>query len=204
MSDNKNGAWKKLVERLKKLAPGLRRVAPDVLEGAGDLIGGPAGLALEALARIVAGAGADADMDEVAAAIQANPELMVKMEELALERERAILQNDTARIESVNATMRVEATGEDKWTRRWRPAFGFIAAGVWGLLGTTMAVVILCTSFGLGEPDVITYIGTAFTDMTMFWSVALAVLGVSAWTRGQEKIEAAKGVGRVNLRNAQN
>lgn len=180
MGDNKNGNWKKLLAKLKKVAP----TAATVLDTAGDFVPGPAGIALEALARLVASAGPDDDMDAVASTILADPALMVRMEELSMEREKALLDNETKRIESVNATMREEARGEDAWTRRWRPFWGFISGACWGLLAVTVSVVILAVAFGLSEPTVLVAMAGAFDSMFVFWGVALAVLGVSAWKRG--------------------
>lgn len=187
----KNGAWKKLVDKLKKLAPGLAKAAPDVLSTAGTIIGGPAGIALEALARMVAKAGPDEDLDTVAETIMANPQLMVEMEKLAMEREKMVLDNDTARIQSVNATMQVEAKSEDSWTRRWRPYWGFISGTCWGILALTACVVILLVAFGVAEASVLAAIASMFDSMWMFWGVALTVLGVAAYTRGKEKIALA-------------
>lgn len=194
MSEN---AWKKLLGKLKKVAP----TAATVIDAAGDVVGGPAGMALEALARLVAGAGPDDDLDNVASTIMADPALMVRMEELSMEREKALLDNETARIQAVNATMQAETRGEDPWTRRWRPFWGFVTGACWGLLAVTISVVILAVAFNAANQDVLGKMAEAFDSLFMFWSVALAVLGVSAYTRGVEKITAAKGKAVTKLRN---
>lgn len=188
----KNGSWKKLVDKLKKIAPGLTKIAPDVLSTAGTIVGGPVGIGLEAMARMVAKLGPDEDLDAVADVIMANPQLMVQMEELALQREKMILDNDTLRIQAVNATMQTEATSEDKWTRRWRPFWGFITGACWGVLAITICAVILLVAVGLAQAVVLSAIAGMFDSMWAFWGVALAVLGVSAYTRGKEKIELAR------------
>jgi len=191
MSDS--GKWKKLLGKLAKIAP----TAAKVLDTAGDFVPGPAGVALEALARLVAGAGPDADLDDVAGAIMADPALMVRMEELSMERERALLDNETKRIEAVNATMRAEAAGEDPWTRRWRPFWGFISGACWGILALTVALVIILVAVGLADAAVLSAMALAFDSMIVFWGVALAVLGVSAYTRGVTNIEKAKGSAKL-------
>lgn len=186
---SKSGKWKQLMGRLSKIAP----KAATVVDVAGDLVGGPAGIALEALARVLAGAGPEEDLDTVAEVIMSRPELMVKMEELAMQREAALLDNDTRRIEAVNATMRSEAGASDSWTRRWRPYWGFVAGTAWGILALSLALTMLIAAFG-GESalEAIPVIASAFEAMFVFWGVAGAVLGITAWTRGQEKLELAR------------
>lgn len=186
----KGGKWKKLLGKLVAVAP----TAAKVLDTAGDFVPGPAGIALEALARLVAGAGPDDDLDQVAETIMADPALMVRMEELSMQRESNLLDNETRRIEAVNATMRAEAGAVDPWTRRWRPYWGFVAGTCWGLLALALVITILIAAFG-GDAalESIPVIAEAFEAMFVFWGVAGAVLGITAWTRGQEKIETAKG-----------
>lgn len=186
------GSWEKVVNRIRKIAPGLAKVAPDVLSTAGTIVGGPVGIGLEALARMVTKLGPDEDLDAVADVLMANPTLMVEMEKLALERERMVLDNDTLRIQAVNTTMQAESTSEDKWTRRWRPFWGFITGTCWGILALTACTVILLVAFGVAEAAVLAAIAGMFDSMWMFWGVALAVLGVSAYTRGKEKIALAE------------
>lgn len=182
------GTWKKLLQKLQKIAP----TAATVLDTAGDFVPGPAGIALEALARVVAGAGPDEDLDAVAEKIMADPAMMVKMEELSMQREKNLLDNETARIASVNATMQAETKGEDPWTRRWRPYWGFVSGTCWGVLAVTVTAVILLVAFGVAEATVLAAIAGMFDSMIMFWTVALAVLGVTAYTRGAEKVARAK------------
>lgn len=191
-TEDKKGFWKKLTSRLQK-------VAPMVLAGVGDQLGGPAEWGLEALARLIAGSSISEDREEVAKKIVENPDLMVKLETIALEKERlyiaakeAELQADTDRIKTVNETMRSEAGADDKWTRRWRPFWGFVSGACWGALALSMVVAILDVAFWGGDAAVITVIGDAFAGMTLFWGVATAILGISAYTRGREKIERVK------------
>jgi hypothetical protein len=187
--------WKDLVEHLKQFAPTL-------LGAAGTVAGGPvAGAALAAVARAIAGKGEDADLDDVASAILGSPELRVKMEEIALQRElahldieKATMDAETARLETVNATMRSEAGADDAWTRRWRPFWGYMSAVAFFVQVVSVAYVM----FVGGDASLLNALGS----LSVFWTVPLAVLGVSAWSRGQEKllrIEAATGVQRKRI-----
>ena len=42
------------------------------------------------------------------------------------------------------------------------------------------------------EASALTAVGAALADMTVFFGIAGAILGVAAWTRGGEKIERIK------------
>lgn len=78
-------------------------------------------------------------------------------------------------IESVNATMRVEAQSGDPWQRRWRPALGYT----------------LCLYF-LNNVVLLPYfapLGLKPIELSPeAWYAILSILGISALTRGGEKI----------------
>jgi len=125
-------------------------------------------------------------------AIEADPEAAVKLREiearqrerleaLAVERARNALAADTARLQAVNATMRAEARAEDPWTRRWRPFWGFTTAIAFFVqVGAIAGLLFSDRSDAAG-------LITALGSLSVFWSVPLAILGVSAWHRGVEK-----------------
>ena len=182
--------WAKLVGHLKKFAPAILEGAAGV---AGTAAGGPAlGAVFAAAARKIAGKGADADLDEVAATIFGTPELQIELERIALEREKAYLNAEAARAqvdlkrqELVNLTMRGEAQADDPYVRRWRPTFGYIAGAAFG--GQIFGVAWVMISGG--DPELI----TALQSLTFLWAPAMAVLGITSWTRGEEKVERIKG-----------
>jgi hypothetical protein len=176
---SERGPWKKLLEHLRKFAP-------KALDVAGDLVGGPAGMGLEALARLVAAASPDADLDTVAEVIRANPDLMVTMEELAIQREKLVTELELARLAAnterqrlVAETMKAEYQTEDPFVRRWRPFMGWVVGSSFGLqmLGVTVAI------FLPSGPEII----AALVGLSTLWAPAMAVLGVTSWTRGAEK-----------------
>jgi len=137
--------------------------------------------------------GGDADKpDELEALIKADPQAAVKLREIELnhktELEKLVvaaeanrLASETARIESVNATMRQEAISGDPWQRRWRPFWGYITgvAFFMQMLVIFYAVIWKTTSA--------VAIITSMSSLSVFWAVPLAVLGVSAYQRGKEK-----------------
>jgi len=93
-----------------------------------------------------------------------------------------LFELENARLGEVNETMRVEASAEDPWVRRWRPFFGYSVAVAWLIQMLAVSAAILLAPhtapallMALGE-------GTA-----MQWSIALAVLGVSVYARSKDK-----------------
>jgi hypothetical protein len=169
--------WKKLLDHLKG-------IAPMVVGAAGTAAGGPlVGGVLANVARSITGKG---DLDDAAGAIFGDPDLMVKMEQLAVEREKNEQDAEIRRLElaskqqeMVNLTMQAEAKADDKWTRRWRPYFGYVAATAFGLQ-IVGVVYIMVTG---GDPELIARV----VSLTPIWTPALAVLGVTSWGRSQEK-----------------
>ena len=176
----KNGKWKKLLGHLKGVVPGLVGIA-------GTAIGGPAaGGVLATIARQITGSAEDLDLDDVASKLFADPASMIEMEKLAIERERneqeSIHRRLTLQLEQqkvVAATMKAEFEAEDPYVRRWRPTFGYVAAYAFGIQATGVTY-LLCTG---GSPALI----TAFAGLTGIWAPAMAVLGITSWTRGKEK-----------------
>jgi hypothetical protein len=199
---------------LKKLLEGLKQVAPNIVGGAvgiaaGPLLGGVVGPVVANLMRKVTGQPAeDEDYEAMAATIMGSPELQLEIEKLAIERERIELEKleaendlerskweaETARMETVNATMRAEAGADDKWQRRWRPYWGFVSATAWGLIALSYSILVACIAFSVKgvEAAALTTVGSSLADMTVFLGVAAAILGVSAWKRGDEKIARIK------------
>jgi hypothetical protein len=175
-----SGKWKKLLGFLKKVAPAVVGVAGTAVAGPG------AGGALATIARSLVGGSEDLDLDDVASKIFADPATMVEMERLAIQRERneqdaefEKLELEKERQEIVNLTMRAELQAEDPWSRRWRPYFGFVAATAFGLQ-IVGVVFIMVTG---GDSDLIKEVA----GMTVIWAPAMAVLGVTSWSRGVEK-----------------
>ena len=198
---------------LNKLLDGLKRVAPTIVGGAAGMAAGPLGPVVGSvvanLMRKVTGAPTeDDDYEAMAAQIMGSPELQIKMEALAIERERIELdrlraennletskwQAETARIEAVNETMRAEAGADDKWQKRWRPYWGFVSATAWGIIALSYAILVACIAFSVKGVDAsaLNAVGNSLAEMTVFFGIAGAILGVSAWKRGDEKIERIK------------
>lgn len=200
---------------LKKLGESLKSSAPMIVGGlgtaAGTAVGGPLGAmvgpVLANIMRKVTGAPVeDTDFEAMAEQIMGSPELQLELEKLAIERERmyyelevAKLTAETKLVESVNATMRAEA-GSDKWYQAgWRPYCGFVMGTAWGIIALSFAILVACVGFNVGgvQASALTGVGSAMSDMAVFFSIMLAVLGISSWKRGDEKIARASAKGTV-------
>ena len=166
----------------------------------GTVVGGPAGGMVGSL--LASAFGVQNEPDAIHAAIKANPEAAVRLREIELddktELERFAMQNaanilaaDTTRIESVNETMRQELHAESWYQRGWRPFWGFVA-------GTAFFVVCCFVCYLAYEaisgknPEAITMIPQLVSTMTLLFSIPGAILGVTAWHRGQGKREQIK------------
>ena len=105
----------------------------------------------------------------------------VELEKLVVAAEANRLAADTARIESVNATMRQESISGDAWQRRWRPFWGYIS-------GIAFFVQILAIIYVMiAQPTTAAAVIASLASLQVFWGVPLAILGVSAYQRGKEK-----------------
>ena len=96
-------------------------------------------------------------------------EFETKMEEIATTYQTSV-------ISSVNATMQAEAKSEHWMQWSWRPFFGFTGAAI--LINN---YVLLPYFAKLGIVPIVV--------PSEVWLMLMAVLGVAAWTRGQEKIK---------------
>lgn len=177
--------WKDLGKKVAGSAPLL-----------GSALGGPAG---GALGTLIAGAfgGDPDDPEQLLQKVSADPQAAVKLreielahkerlEEIAMQRAVNLEAEDTKRIQAVNETMRGEAKSEHWAQWAWRPTCGFALA-----LGFILLICLVGWASVLAINEnrhelfgVIPQIVGAFT--TLFGAMA-AVVGVTAWHRGQEK-----------------
>lgn len=90
-----------------------------------------------------------------------------------------LAEADAKAIESVNATMRAEASS-DKWAQwAWRPTVGFTFSGV---LVNNYILLPYFKAYGLQPVSVPAEV----------WTAILVVLGAAAATRGWEKVSKVK------------
>ena len=172
--------FKKLLGHVKKFAP---RLIEEFAPG-GELVAD--------LVRSVTG---KSDLEEASQAVLADPTLLLELEKLAVERQRIVIEGRvarikemTARLQSINETMRAEMQTDDNFRGRWRPYWGYVSGTAWGVTALAFAIVIVLAGAGVdGAAEALPAIAQGFADMSVFWGVALAVLGVAVWSRGEEK-----------------
>lgn len=109
---------------------------------------------------------------KAAAAFKADPTKVIEFETAIAQ---ATIQFQQSAITAVNATMQAEAKSEHWMQWAWRPTFGFTACAV---LVNNYILLPYFKPLGVIPIEVPSEV----------WIMVMAVLGVAAWTRGQEKI----------------
>lgn len=157
---------------IPSIIAGLIEVAPMLIGWiAGDKAEENAHKAVE-IAKAVTGAN---DLAQAEKSLKENPELILAYEKALYAHEKVMLQEETRRIQAVNASIQVEARSE-KWPQySWRPFNGF-------LFGITIFFGYIGLPLFGKEPVAIPEF------VLMAWA---AILGVTAWHRGKSKTEAA-------------
>ncbi len=172
--------WNEFGKKIAKYAPLI-----------GDALPVPGGAAIGSIIASTFG-GNPGDLDDLTRRIEADSEAALKLrqlevqhslklQELAMQRAAHAMAADTQRIESINMTMRAEAKSDKWWTSGWRPFWGFISGIAFFVQVTAIAYLMVSQPKDAGVA-----IG-AIGNLSVFWAVPLAILGVSAWHRGVEK-----------------
>jgi len=164
--------WKDLGKRIAKYAPEL-----------GAAFGGPGGAAIGTLASLVAGAFGltpDAKPEEIIAAIEKDPQAAVKLREIETNAKVEIhrlnvqlaiqeSQQETVRLQAVNATMQSESKSEHWPQYSWRPVNGF------AFPIAVITIYFVLPLLGKAVPNVPEWV----------WMGWLCILGVTTWHRGR-------------------
>lgn len=173
-------SWKNIASKIVDAAPMLS-----------TLIGGPAGAAAGTAIKLVANAlGVQETPETVEAALQSNPDALLKIKELELAHKAEIrgllIAAETARIQAVNKTMQEESKSEHWPQYSWRPYWGFIS-------GTAFLVVCIFVCV-LGYKTIVEKDATAFGQIPMIigafaslFAIPGTILGVTAWGRNKMK-----------------
>lgn len=176
--------WKDIENAVAKVAPVL-----------GTLIGGPAGPAIGAL--VSSALGVDNTPDAVSQALATNPDAAVKLRqieadqavrlrELAVTAENNRLTAETAAIQSVNATMQVEAKADHWPTYSWRPAIGFGVA--FNTVAASVLVLGVFTAVVSGSPQAATAVAQlplVLGSLAAISGTVLPILGIASYFRGK-------------------
>ncbi|MDH5524460.1 MAG: holin family protein [Desulfobulbaceae bacterium] len=152
---------------LSKIINGIAAVAPTVA----NMVVPGSGPVLHNLMRSVTGASPDTPIDQVAAEIDAHPELFVELQRAAMDHEVRMAKVEASKLAVVNATMQAEAKSEHWPQYSWRPFNGFL----YGI--AVVAIYFVLPLIGKVVPPVPEFI----------WVGWGAILGVTTWGRGKEK-----------------
>lgn len=129
--------------------------------------------------------------DAAANALRNNPKMLVKFREQVAAETIALYAEDTKRLVAVNETMRSEAASGNKLQACWRPVFGLVAAGSFGVQSLALAAIPFLA------PDQAGPFSQMVTSMSQTWAIALTVLGVSVYSRSGDKRRAAGAKGGI-------
>lgn len=158
---------------------GLAQLAPSILPLlTRDETANKAAEAVSHVARSITGA---ADDEAALDAIKASPQLQLDFQVALNGHALGMYQEETKRLETINATIRAEAASTDPYVRRWRPTFGYIGALSFGAMMFGLAYTIF------DNPAEAANVATAIGSMSGVWAPLMAVLGVAVWTRSQDK-----------------
>lgn len=113
---------------------------------------------------------------DAVSAFKADPTKVIELESSL---QLSAQQFQSTVVSTINATMQAEAKSEHWMQWAWRPTFGFTAAGV---LVNNYILLPYFKTLGIVPIDVPSEV----------WVMVMAVLGIAAWTRGQEKVAEAK------------
>lgn len=159
---------------LKDLAKSLAGIGLPLLGGA---VGGPAGAVVGKSIAAALGLGADSTPEQTAAALgNVSGEQLVALRALETDLSKAQLQAETSLVETVNKTLQTEAMG-GSWLQRNHHAIESLAtvALVW-------AVYFVLPLAKIPVPII----------PETAWLTLGAILGVTAWMRGQANVQSVK------------
>ena len=159
----------------------------------GSLMGDKAEAVAESVVSMAQGVTGTASPDDAMKALAANPEMALRYKEKLIDFQTVELQEETKRLQSVNATMQAEYNVNDWFVRRWRPFFGYCVAISWFIQMTLFSIALAYTIIKnpAGLSVVITALGQVVIALAGLWSLALAVLGISVHSRSKDKQTAA-------------
>ena len=133
------------------------------------------------------------DETKLVDALRADPKALAEFQVRMRDLEVRALEEETKRLEGVNATMRAEYASDDKFVKRWRPVFGYCMAATWVLqvVGTVGAMIYAIVCEPTGAANILKGVAEANAAMGAMWTVGLSVVGVSVWKRSEDKKTAA-------------
>jgi len=155
----------------------------------GTLLGGPAGTAIGAM--ISSALGVENSPDAILKELKDNPDAIIKIKQIEANHSEKLqalsLSAGTQRLETVNQTMRDEGKSEHWPQWAWRPFWGFVS-GLAFLCVSVLCCYLAYQAVMEGKPAALNMIPQLVTSFTTLFGIPGAILGITAWHRGKEKI----------------
>ena len=183
--------WDKVRGPLGSIAPLL-----------GTVIGGPGGSLVGSLVANVLGVEDKPDSiakalesvtpDQRAALIELQESNKHELAKLTLQKAISDNELDTNTISEVNQSIRIEAQQGHKWSGAWRPIWGFVSAGAFGI--AVLGILILAgIAIGNDNKELLAVIPQLIIQLAALFAIPGAILGVASWHRGKkQRIEAGE------------
>jgi len=109
-------------------------------------------------------------------------DIKLKMQQFVADEVKA----DASIVQAVNATMQAEAKSDKWYVSGWRPYWGFISGTVYGVVGLVLSAAIIKLAWS--NPDkLFTQLPMIIGAFATYFSIAGAVLGITAWHRGKKQ-----------------
>ena len=118
-------------------------------------------------------------------ALQSDPKLLLEYQHQMNAQAAVIFEQETRRLEAVNATYRAELASGDPYVRRARPTFIYSMAASWTVQMGAASVLIVW------KPEHAGAVIAALVSLQAMWATALAVVGVAVHSRSKDKQVAA-------------
>ena len=186
--------WDGVKKVLKSTAPVL----------ANAIVPGSGGLAAELLGNVfgvdkndpvaIEEAIRNASPEQKAAMLQEQNRHKERLQEIAAELELAHRKEDSNQIESINATMRVEAS-QHKWSGMWRPFWGFISGAAFGVF-IFGVMIIMAIIVWKGQWKALQHLPSVIMAIAALFGIPCSILGVASYHRGKmQRIQAGEHTG---------
>lgn len=182
--------WKDVAATVGKFAP-----------MAGTLLGGPAGAAIGAM--LAAALGTEPTPDAIRTAIATDPQAALKLAQFQSDNDLKlkamvfahadnVLAADLAAMQTVNATIQIEAKADHWMTYSWRPMLGFCVG-----FNTVAAAILTLMVYGgvmLGIAQAVAALPTlplVLGALAAISGTVLPILGIASYFRGKGQADPA-------------
>jgi roadblock/LC7 domain-containing protein len=196
----------------------------DVLEGVAPwlnagLTGGPAGIGILAATKIAGALGigsttpdalknllsqTQATAADELALTKVENDFEVSMRTLGYKHQEQLRQLDIDQMAIVNKTMIAEIENSEKETwyqKGWRPFCGF-SVGAGSFLGVILCGVLCFRAIIEHDANALAALPGLASSIALILGVPGAAVGISAWHRGRQQVEEAKGDANVKVEEA--